>query len=172
MHDREMIHGDLKGVWHITFFILFFLISFLSKANILIDQSGHARLADFGLLTVISDPTYATASSSKVNSGTVPWMSPELLYPERYDLKDSQPTKESDYYALGMVIFEVLSGQPPFAGYKGFIVTRKVIDGERPERPESPWFTDDLWGTLRQCWLSQPEDRPTAQNVLGFLDQV
>ena len=96
-------------------------------------------------------------------------MSPELLYPEQYDLKDSQPTKESDYYALAMVIFEVLSGRPPFAGYKGFIVTRKVIEGERPERPGHPWFTDDLWETLQQCWSPQPKDRLTAEVILEFL---
>ena len=96
-------------------------------------------------------------------------MSPELLFPEQSDLKDSKPTKESDCYALGMVIFEVLSGQPPFAGYKGFIVTRKVIEGERPERPEGPWFTDSLWETLKQCWSTQPADRPTAETVFdGF----
>lgn len=106
-----------------------------------------------------------------MNSGTVPWMSPELLYPERYDLKDSQPTKESDYYALGMVIFEVLSGKPPFAGYKGFIVTRKVIEGEHPARPAGQWFTDDLWETLEQCWSPQPADRPTTEAVLKFLKQ-
>jgi serine/threonine protein kinase len=96
-------------------------------------------------------------------------MSPELLFPEGYDLEDSQPTKESDNYAFGMVVFEVLSGQPPFAGYKGFIVTRKVIEGERPERPEGSWFTNDLWGTLKQCWSPQPEERPTAAAVLKFL---
>ena len=117
---------------------------------------------------MISDPAYATASTSVINSGTIPWMSPELLYPEQYGLKDSQPTKESDYYALGMVIFEVLSGRPPFAGYKGFIVTRKVIEGERPERPEGPWLTDDLWATLKQCWSSQPADRPTAEAVIDL----
>jgi serine/threonine protein kinase len=47
-----------------------------------------------------------------------------------------QPTKESDCYALGMVIYEVLSGQAPFASFKDFIVMRKVIEGERPGRPE------------------------------------
>ncbi|KAF9644930.1 kinase-like protein, partial [Thelephora ganbajun] len=154
MHGQAMIHGDLKG------------------ANILIDQSGHARLADFGLLTIISDPTNPTASSSTTNAGTTRWMSPELLHPDQFGFEDSRPTKGSDCYALGMVILEVLSGQAPFARYKDFIAMRKVIEGERPERPEGAWFTDDLWGTLEQCWSPHPKDRPTAEAVLECLERV
>ena len=56
-------------------------------------------------------------------------MGPELL-------EDNRPTKESDRYALGMVILEVLSGQVPFVGDSDFAVVRKVIDGDRPKRPE------------------------------------
>jgi len=153
MHNQEIIHGDLKG------------------ANILIDQGGHACLADFGLTTVISDPTYATLPTSKKNGGSIPWMSPELLYPERYNLEDSQPTKGSDHYALGMVIFEVLSGHRPYAGNQQYIVIRKVIEGTHPEKPQGPWFTDDLWGTLEQCWSSQPKDRPAPEAVLEFLNK-
>jgi len=154
MHNREMMHGDLKG------------------ANILIDQNGHACLADFGLITVISDPKYATAPSTKKNAGTVSHMSPELLHPQGYNLEGSQPTKESDYYALGMVIFEVLSGQHPFADDQWFVIMLKVTQGKHPERPENPLFTDDLWKILEQCWSPKPKDRPTSQDVLKFLEQA
>ena len=99
-------------------------------------------------------------------------MSPELLHPGLFGFKDSRPTKGSDCYALGMVILEVLSGQAPFAGDGGHIVMRKVIDGERPERPGVAWFTDDLWRTLEQCWLPQPGDRPTAEAVLECLEPL
>ena len=71
-----------------------------------------------------------------------------------------------------MVILEVLSGEPPFARDKNFIVMRKVIEGERPQRPEGAWFTDDLWGTLQQCWLPEPKDRPIVEAVLECLGQV
>ena len=145
------------------------------KANILIDKDGHARLADFGLLTVVSDPTVFTASNSIVAGGTTRWMSPELLYPEHFDFKDSRPTKESDCYALGMVIYEVLSGQAPFTSLKDFIVIRKVVDGERPERPEGvrgAWFTDDLWGTVNLCWATKPKDRPSIKVILERLEKV
>jgi len=58
------------------------------------------------------------------------WMSPELLDPDQFGSKDGQPTKESDYYALGMTTLEVLSGQPPFYYYKCLTVMQKVLEGE------------------------------------------
>jgi len=101
-------------------------------------------------------------------------MSPELLDPVRFGCEDGRPTRESDCYALGMVILEVLSGKPPFSGDGGLIVMRKVIDGERPGRPqgkEEVWFTNDLWETLEQCWLPRPERRPTIEAVLQCLQR-
>ena len=139
------------------------------KVNVLITHSGHACIADFGLLTIVSDPTNTMPSSSVKNAGTTRWMGPELLYPRKFGLENSQPTKSSDCYALGMVILEVLSGQVPFASDKDFVVMRKVTNGERPERPREVWFTDDLWRILEQCWSSQPENRPTAEVVLECL---
>ena len=144
------------------------LIRFFTKANILIDEDLHARLADFGLLTVVSDPTNTTASSSSARGGTTRWMSPELLDPDQFGLKDSKPTKESDCYALGMVIYEVLSGQAPFAPFKDFIVMKKVIDGERPEIPEGAeraWFTSDLWQMLELSWETQTTTRPSITTM-------
>jgi len=145
---------------------------FFIKLNILIDQDGRARLADFGLLTIVSDSTCHTSSSTPKSAGTTRWMSPELLDPDRFGREDGRATKDSDCYALGMVILEVLSGKPPFPGYSGLIVMRKVIEGERPGRPEGKeevWFTDDLWEMLQQCWLPQPERRPTIEAVLQCL---
>ena len=135
----------------------------------MVDQSGHARLADFGLLTLLSDPTnYATVSAT-TNAGTTRWMGPELLHPELFGFKGGRPTKQSDCYALGMVILEVLSGERPFLRDTEFIVMRKVLDGERPERPEGAWFTDDLWRTLEQCWSPHPNGRPTVEALLECL---
>ena len=99
-------------------------------------------------------------------------MSPELFYPELFGLEDSRLTKESDCYALGMVIFEVLSGRAPFACHKEYVVMRKVVDGERPERPKEVWFTDDIWRTIEQCWLPQPGSRPTVAAVFECLERV
>ena len=68
----------------------------------------------------------------------------------------------------------MLSGKPPFSGDGGFIVMRKVIEGERPGRPEGKeevWFADDLWDILEQCWLPQPERRPAIDAVLEYLER-
>ena len=145
------------------------------KANILIDEHGNARLADFGLLIFVSDPTNPTVSSSYTPAGTTRWMSPELLDPDRFGPTDGRPTKESDCYALGMVIYEVLSGKFPFAPYREYVVMRKVIEGERPERPEGVEggrFTDYLWHTLQLCWAQEPKGRPTIGEVLDCLGPV
>ena len=102
-------------------------------------------------------------------------MSPELLDPDQFNLKDSRPTQESDCYALGMVILEVLSRQAPFAQSKDVVVLQKVIKGERPGRPEGAdgvWFTDDLWQMLNLCWETQPGSRPSVQAVLECLEGV
>ena len=98
-------------------------------------------------------------------------MSPELLLPEKFGFEDRRRTKESDRYALGMVILEVLSGQAPYEGYADFIAAQKITGGKYPKRPEGEWFTGDLWRTLKQCWSSKPKLRPTTQAILECLEQ-
>jgi serine/threonine protein kinase len=145
------------------------------KANILVDPNGHARLADFGFLTIISDSTNPTVSSSFAIGGTVRWMSPELFYPDKSGLKGARPTKQSDCYAFGMVVYEVLGGQAPFVQFHHCVVMWKVMGGERPSRPNGPegaQFTDDLWQMLNRCWEAQPERRPSVATALECLERV
>jgi serine/threonine protein kinase len=173
MHAEGMIHGDLKGVGLPILASLCPLICHPSKANILVDQHRHARLADFGLITFVSDPENSITPNSHPNAGTVRWMSPELFGLEGFGLNDSRRTKYSDCYALGMVIFEVLSGQVPFPRDDNiYTVVAKVARGERPKRPEGKWFTNELWKTLEQCWSPKPEDRPAVDAVLDCLGRV
>ena len=145
------------------------------KANILINNDDHACIADFGLLTIIPDQASFISTISFTEGGTIRWMSPELLDPESFGLKDSCPTKESDCYALGMVAYEVLSGQMPFYQWKGPVIIRKVMSGERPGRPQGTqavWFTDDLWEILELCWKPQPRDRPSLKTLLQCLENA
>jgi hypothetical protein len=142
------------------------------KTNVLVDKNGHACLAGFSLLTITPDES--TVSSSAAAGGTVRWMGPELLDPEVFGLKESHPTQESDCYALGMVIYEVLSGQKPFAqSTRETTVIFKVLHGDRPSRPqgkEGTLFTDDIWRVLELCWKPQPRDRISAKAVLLGLE--
>jgi len=92
-----------------------------AKANILVNKNRQACIADFGLSTITGVGTYASRASqtslisndtlmSFTGGGTRRWMSPELLDPERFGIPESQdnrPTRQSDCYALGMVIYEV-----------------------------------------------------------------
>jgi len=102
-------------------------------------------------------------------------MSPELFDPEKFDLKDNRRTKRSDCYALGMVIYEVLSEKLPFSHHVDFTVVVRVVDGERPRRPQGEgraWFPDGIWSILQSSWNPSPGDRPRIKDVLERLEKV
>jgi hypothetical protein len=142
------------------------------KFNILVDNNGHACLAGPSLLTMPSDELSDVSSFEK--GGTVRWMSPELILPEEFGLQKGRPTKASDCYALGMVIYEVLSGQRPFTADNDLDVVGKTLRGERPGRPqgkEGKLFTDEIWDILELCWKEQPRDRISVSAVLLRLEK-
>ena len=90
-------------------------------------------------------------------------------------MRDTRLTKQSDCYALGMVIYEVLSGQAPFAPFNCYAVILMVTLGERPRRPDGPegaWFTHDLWWMLNRCWATELQCRPNVGVVLECLERV
>lgn len=143
------------------------------KSNILIDNNGRACLAGFGLLATASDQSPIT--SPLTANDAVQWTSPELLYPEVFGSQADRPTRESDCYALGMVFYEVLSGQAPFGQVDDAIVMERVKDGLRPRRPQGEnreLFTDRLWDVLELCWKHKPCDRINAKGVLLGLEGI
>jgi serine/threonine protein kinase len=99
MHSLDMIHGDLKAVCSFSRLLLHILI--VAQSNILVDADGHARLTDFGLSTLLFGNMTFTGSESPC--GTIPFMAPEILQ------GSSAVTIMSDVYALGMVVYEVIS---------------------------------------------------------------
>ena len=122
MHDLRMVHGDLKGVY-ISLNNGFCTHLIPLKANILVNKDRRACIADFSLTTItgVGDQTFPGGSQIStfmsgdtlmpfVGGGTTRWMSPELLVPEQFGistLEPDRPTRQSDCYALGMVIYEV-----------------------------------------------------------------
>ena len=99
-------------------------------------------------------------------------MSPELLNPR---VQNHYPTKHSECFSLGMVIYEVLSQCVPFYPYANSTVFEKMMQGDRPERPggvEGEWFTDVIWALLERCWVYTPQNRPSVDNVLLCLERT
>lgn len=164
-----MIHGDLKGVRLLRLKSLLDLTERAVKANVLIDETCHARLADFGLLKIISDPANPSSSSSCTQGGSTRWMSPELIDPRQFTSGKPRPTKSSDCYALGMVTYETISGNVPFHRVANHTVTLMISAGEHP--PRDVRFTDGLWRMLEKCWMFQPNDRPYIEEVLQCLKE-
>ena len=131
MHGLQMVHGGVKGVCTSQLKHLDICRSY-TKTNILINKDRRACLCDFGLSTITDVATHVAAGDSQESlisndslmsftaGGTHRWMSPELLDPERFGIPQSEgdrPTRQSDCYALGMVIYEVC-----------FRVTKSVVE--------------------------------------------
>jgi len=92
-------------------------------------------------------------------------MSPERIAPEQFGFKNSRPKISSDWYALGMVIYETISGNVPFHKDTDLTVILKVVvKGEHPSQGAK--FVKSLWGMLERCWASGPKDRPNIEDVL------
>ena len=97
-------------------------------------------------------------------------MSPEQIDAEHFRFQRGYPTKASDCYALGMVIYETISGKLPFHECTDLTVFVKVVKGERPRQGTK--FKEALWNTLESCWAYDPNDRPSIENVLRCLQTV
>ena len=99
LHSRKIIHGDLKGVRdHFRSRLATRLT--LRQSNILIDASGHALIADFGLALVTQDLDLIRSGSEECED-SVRWLAPEIL--------DSRGThsKEGDVFSFAMIMIEV-----------------------------------------------------------------
>ncbi|KAJ7147340.1 kinase-like domain-containing protein [Mycena filopes] len=144
LHSQNIVHGDLRGT------------------NILITEDWRACLTDFGL-SVFSD---ATSSMTTNRGGSLYWMAPELLDPDKYGLKFVRTTA-TDVYAYGCVCLEVYTGRPPFAHLPEPAALMKILQGERPQRPSgSPAMTDILWRNISTYWADSPTARPDTQLVV------
>ncbi|KAG6863762.1 hypothetical protein C0991_003411, partial [Blastosporella zonata] len=156
LHQNSIVHGDLKGL------------------NILIDDAGRARLADFGISSVTDATILAWTTQARGTSkgGTVRWQAPELFNPVDSDLPTN--TMESDVYAWGCVCFEVFTGENPFNHIRNnFAVIMHVNSGGRPVLPvplnSIPGMTDEVWALMEHCWKKDPNDRPTCAEIIRSL---
>ncbi|KAG8723417.1 hypothetical protein FRC09_003433 [Ceratobasidium sp. 395] len=153
LHEVEnVIHGDIKG------------------DNVLMASDGTLKLTDFGL-AIMHDKTLQF-SQTDPGRGTTRWMAPEL-----YD--GAQRCRESDIYAMGMTMLEMLIGKQPFHEIRGGdpAIIKAVLGGRTPDiseldqRPISP-RAQIMVGTLHRCWIRDAKERATATEVLGLLNLV
>ncbi|CAE6399719.1 unnamed protein product, partial [Rhizoctonia solani] len=146
------IHADLKG------------------ANVLISDKGNPVLTDFGN-SLLMDQTMKFTQTTSAPRMTVRWTAAEIIE------GTTEPTKPSDVYALGMTIYETISGKIPYHGKQDVTVVLLVtVKKQAPERPECIKVgcrTDDkLWELLLRCWNYEPRNRPSANQVATSLAKI
>ncbi|EUC60960.1 tyrosine kinase family catalytic domain protein [Rhizoctonia solani AG-3 Rhs1AP] len=145
LHKIRIVHCDLKG------------------ANVLVSDEGTPLLTDFGT-SLVSDRTLRFTATTGGLSCTLRWSAAEILQ------QTNPHTEASDVYALGMTIYETISGEIPYHGKNEYNVIRLVtLEKELPERPSCIPVGDEkadmLWKLLTQCWSYEPEARPSASQV-------
>jgi len=132
-HEHHIIHRDVK------------------PANIMVLDSGLVKVTDFGIAKVLSTDTGMTYSGQIL--GTPNYMSPEQVKGERVDGR-------SDIFALGVILYELVTGQKPFGGQNVTTVMYKIIN----EAPTSPLEVDPaihagLAYITNRALAKRPEDR-------------
>ncbi|KAJ7773118.1 kinase-like domain-containing protein, partial [Mycena metata] len=147
LHDRDVIHGDLK------------------VANVLVDKHGVPRIGDFGISKILNRRGFTTLSV-----GTPPYMAPELFYVLNNPEKQVHPTttKSSDVYSFGLLALEILTSEPPRGRPARQFIIAEQIPGLRPKRADYERYVkvpETTWAKLDQCWEVEPDDRPTISEL-------
>lgn len=148
-HSAPM-QGGARGVLHRD----------LSPDNVLVSDTGVAKLSDFGLAYMTEDTRLTNTGSVK---GKVAYLAPELF-------ESGAPSTASDVYALGVVLFRLASGMLPFRGNNDGELILNILHGERPRlsalRPDLPGPLAD-W--VQQAIGQRREERPALETLLALL---
>ncbi|MFF0161753.1 serine/threonine-protein kinase [Streptomyces sp. NPDC005263] len=139
-HEQGIVHRDIK------------------PANLLMDAEGTLKIGDFGIARFMDDPSGALTATGQIVGTSL------YLAPERALGRPAGPA--CDMYALGCVLYQLLTGRPPFHADSAVAILHHHLDSAPvPPRqlgvPLPPAFENYLLGLLAK----QPEDRPTAQQA-------
>ena len=127
----------------------------LHSGNMLI-QGGACFITDLGLCGPVDEE-----SSGKIY-GIIPYIAPEIL-------QGGKNTKQSDIYSVGMLMWEIFAGHPPFddKAHDADLIF-KILEGLRPQI--LPSMPDDYAQMMQKCWDTDPSKRPTILEILIFAD--
>ncbi|MBI3823432.1 MAG: serine/threonine protein kinase [Planctomycetes bacterium] len=133
-HEKGILHRDLK------------------PSNILIDENDEPLVTDFGLAKRVEGGETMTHTGAIV--GTPSYMAPEQAEGAR------NPTPACDVYSLGAILYELLTGRPPFLAASA-VETLLLVRSEEPVRPRAlnPQIDVDLEFICRKCLEKRPEHR-------------
>jgi serine/threonine-protein kinase len=101
-HSAGLVHRDIK------------------PANILIGTTGSVKVADFGIARALNSPTESNLTQAGAVMGTATYFSPEQA-------QGAQPDPRSDLYSLGVVMYEMIAGRPPFTGENPVSIAYKQV---------------------------------------------
>ncbi|MCX4400351.1 serine/threonine protein kinase [Streptomyces sp. NBC_01764] len=143
-HADGVVHRDLK------------------PANVLLKQDSgqmHPMLTDFGIARLADSPGL-TRTHEFV--GTPAYVAPESA--------EGRPqTSAVDIYGAGILLYELVTGRPPFAGESALEVLHQHLSAE-PRRPST--VPDPLWTVIERCLRKNPDERPSAENLARGLRTV
>lgn len=147
-HAKAIIHRDVK------------------PANVMITPHGHVKLLDFGIARAVPVgdlPTEAALTRPGLIPGTPQYMAPEQALGRRIDAG-------VDVYALGVVLFQCLTGQLPFEGITRDAYVQQMLSGRmRPLDTLAPNAPEPVRDIVKACLEADPDDRPTSTRVAETL---
>jgi tetratricopeptide (TPR) repeat protein len=149
-HAQGIIHRDIK------------------PSNILLDPAGNPHLTDFGLARCVVDS--ATLSTDGMIRGTPAYLSPEQAHGE-----GGQVDIRSDIYSLGVVLYELLTGEVPFRGSLRMVLMQVLEEDPRPPRRSDESIPRDLETICLKAMAKEPAQRyataaALAADLRRFLD--
>ena len=146
-HQHGIIHRDVK------------------PANIMISKTGAVKVMDFGIARALSDANSVTQTAAVI--GTAQYLSPEQARGEKVDAR-------SDVYSLGCVLYEILTGEPPFVGDSPVAVAYQHVreDPVPPSRRHSD-ISPEMDAVVLKALAKNPDNRyQTAAEMRSDLVRV
>lgn len=144
-HRNNLVHCDIK------------------PHNILVMPDGHIKVTDFGIARAVSASTMTYSGSVM---GSVHYFSPEQA-------KGTVITTKSDVYSLGVVLYEMLTGQLPFNGETSVSIALKHLQEEPvPIRQLNPSIPPVLEAIVQKAMSKDPADRPSSTELYADLNQA